>query len=108
MTVFIVSWHWVYKFRRRKELCLRRRVSISQKLLDAYKKQLIEFQSHLKNLHHSKVFLLKQIGDANQTRVYLDMPSPYPANEKGARQVLVGTTGNEKMHVTIMLACTAD
>lgn len=40
--------------------------------------------------------------------MYLDIPSSYTANEKGARQVLVWATGNEKAHVIVMLPCTAD
>lgn len=40
--------------------------------------------------------------------VYLDMPSLYTVSEKGARQLLLRTTDNEKMRITVMLVCTAD
>lgn len=34
--------------------------------------------------------------------------SLYTVNKKGARQLLLRTTDNEKMRITVMLACTAD
>ncbi|KAL1448368.1 hypothetical protein MTO96_044087, partial [Rhipicephalus appendiculatus] len=53
-------------------------------------------------------FQLGQIGNADQTPVYLDMPSALTVHEKGSRQVTVRSTGNEKMRVSVMLSCTAD
>lgn len=105
---FKASRHWVHKFLHCVGHSLRRRMSISQKMLDAYEEQSIAFQHHLINLRRSKTFLLGQIGNVDQAPMYLDVPSSYNVNEKGARQVLVRTTGHEKTRVTVMLVCTAD
>lgn len=105
---FKASRHWVARFMRRAGFSLRRRTSVSQKLPASYEELLISFQRHVLALRKSKHFQLGQIGNADQTPVYLDMPSAFTVHEKGARQVRVRSTGNEKTRVTVMLSCTAD
>lgn len=51
---------------------------------------------------------LRHIGKTEQTPVYLDTPTPRTVNETGAPQVHIRTTRNEKMWLTVMLACLAD
>ena len=48
------------------------------------------------------------MGNADQTPVYFDMPSNVTVNMKGAKSVLVKSTGNEKSCITVMLTVTAD
>jgi len=49
-----------------------------------------------------------QIANANETAIYLDMPPNYTLEKKGVKEVLLKTTGCEKLHLTVMLAATAD
>lgn len=107
-TDFKASKHWVSRFMTRAGFSLRRRTSISQKLPERYEELLISFQRHILSLRKATKFQLGQIGNADQTPVYLDMPSAFTVHEKGSRQVCVRTTGNEKTRVTVMLGCTAD
>jgi hypothetical protein len=53
-------------------------------------------------------FLIGQIPNADETAIYLDMPSNYTLEKKGVKEVLLKTTGCEKHHLTKMLAATAD
>ncbi|KAM7313400.1 Pogo ele1 orf1-h 1e-40-j 4 [Ixodes scapularis] len=107
-TDFKASKHWVSRFMTRAGFSLRRRTSISQKLPERYEELLISFQRHILSLRKATTFQLGQIGNADQTPVYLDMPSEFTVHEKGSREVCVRTTGNEKTRVTVMLGCTAD
>lgn len=55
-----------------------------------------------------KVFNVGQIGNADQTPVYWDMPSSYTVTLKGVKSVPIRSTGNEKQRCTVMPAITAD
>ena len=44
----------------------------------------------------------------DETPVWFDMPSARTVNAKGAKTVLVNTTGHEKLPFTVVLACLAD
>lgn len=49
-----------------------------------------------------------QIGNADETPVWFDMPRNYTIAEKGTKEVPIKTSGYEKQRVTVMLAITAD
>jgi hypothetical protein len=49
-----------------------------------------------------------QIANADETAIFLDMPPNYMLEKKGVKEVLVKTTGCEKLRLTVMLAATAD
>ncbi|KAM7289069.1 uncharacterized protein ISCGN_029206 [Ixodes scapularis] len=105
---FKASKHWVSRFMRRAGFSLRRHTSISQKLPESYEELLVAFQKHTISLRKAVPSQLGQIGNGDQTPVYLDMPSALTMHQKGSRQVTVRSTGNEKTWVTLMLSCTAD
>ena len=48
-----------------------------------------------------------QMASADETAIY-DMPPNYTLEEKGVKEVLLKTTGCEKLRLTVMLAATAD
>ncbi|KAH7935443.1 hypothetical protein HPB52_007592 [Rhipicephalus sanguineus] len=104
---FKASKHWVSRFMRRAGFSLRRRTSISQKLAapaqlpESYEEHLVAFQRYIIALRKAVPFQLGQIGNADQTPVYLDMPSALTVHQKGSRQVIVRSTGNEKTRVTV-------
>ena len=47
-------------------------------------------------------------GNMDEVFISFDIPGNKTVNPKGARQVSLGTTGNEKSNFTIMLSVTAD
>ena len=46
-------------------------------------------------------FLMVQMANADETAVYLDMPPNYTLEKKGMTEVLLKTTGCEKLHPTV-------
>lgn len=66
------------------------------------------FQRFMIMLRRTNNYIAGQIGNADQTPMFFDMPSNYTVETKGATQVRILTSGNEKNRVTAMLCCTAD
>lgn len=105
---FKASRGWVQRYMKRAGFSLRRRTSVAQKLPQDYEEKLCSFQRYVINLRKKYDFLLGQIGNADETPIFFDMPSNHTITKKGDRQVTIRTTGNEKSRITVMLACTAD
>ena len=49
-----------------------------------------------------------QMANADERAIYLDMPPNYALEKKGVKEVLLKTTGCEKLRLTVMLAATTD
>ena len=49
-----------------------------------------------------------QIGNADETPIWFDMPRNYTIIEKGTKKVIIKTSGCEKKCVTVMLTITTD
>jgi hypothetical protein len=49
-----------------------------------------------------------QIANADETAIYLDMLPNYTLEKKGVKELLLKTSGCEKLRLTVMLAATAD
>uniref|UniRef100_A0A224YXZ2 Pogo ele1 orf1-h 1e-40-j 4 n=1 Tax=Rhipicephalus zambeziensis TaxID=60191 RepID=A0A224YXZ2_9ACAR len=105
---FKASRGWLQKFMKRFGFSLRRRTSIAQKLPADYEEKLLEFQRFVLRKREARAYPLGQIGNADQTPVYFDMPVAYTVSEKGAKEVKVRSAGYEKQRATVMLCCTAD
>lgn len=99
---------WCTRMMQRNGLVLRRRTTLAQHLPDAYEEKLTEFQRYVIKLRKQHSYLMGQIGNADETPVYFDMPSNTTVDDKGAKSVLVRTTGNDKSRITVMLCVLAD
>lgn len=99
---------WVRRFMRRKGFSLRRRTSICQKLPEEFEDKLVNFQRFVNRLREQNNFMMGQIGNADETPVWFDMPSSTTITQRGAKDVKLLTTGNQHSRFTVMLACTAD
>ncbi|KAM7294007.1 pogo transposable element with KRAB domain [Ixodes scapularis] len=93
---------------KRNSFFLRRRTTICQKLPVDFEDKLVNFQRYVMQLRRESRYGLGQIGNADKTPVYIDMPRTCTANEVGAQEAKVRTTGYEKQRVTIMPSITAD
>lgn len=93
---------------KRNGFSLRRRTTICQKLPLDYEDKLVKFQQYVMELQRKSHYAPGQIGNVDETPVYIDMPRTCTVNEVGAREVRVRTTGYEKQRVTVMLCVTAD
>jgi hypothetical protein len=94
---------------RQMGLALRRRTTICQKLPKDFEQTFLNYQLYITNLRKTGNFLMGQIANADETATYLDMPPNYTLKKKkGVKEVLLKTTGCEKLRLTVMLAATAD
>lgn len=105
---FKASRGWCEKFMKRENLSIRRRTTVCQKMPEDYAEQIAEYQSYVKALHKTNKYEVSQIGNADETPIFFDMPRNYTVNVKGEKQVIIKTTGNEKKRITVMLCVTAD
>ncbi|KAL1445508.1 hypothetical protein MTO96_044982 [Rhipicephalus appendiculatus] len=80
------SIYWVRRFMRRKGFALRRRTSICQKLPEAYEDKLVEFQRYVIRLRQQHGYMLGQIGNADETPVWFDMPSSTTVCERASEK----------------------
>ena len=92
----------------RNDLSVRRRTTLAQRLPADHDAKLLEFQQFVIQLHRQHGYDLSQIGNADQTPLTFDLPYERTVAEKGMKTVSIRTTGHEKSHFTVMLACTAD
>lgn len=87
LVAFKASRSWVDRFMRHQGFSLRRRTSICQKLPLAFEQKLIEFQRYVIDLRTRNHFLLSQIGNADETPIWFDMPRDYTINDVGTKRV---------------------
>uniref|UniRef100_A0A3Q2X9R6 Pogo transposable element derived with KRAB domain n=2 Tax=Hippocampus comes TaxID=109280 RepID=A0A3Q2X9R6_HIPCM len=107
---FKASLGWCRRMMRRNGLTLRRRTSPAQRLPSDFEEKLLSFQGYVINLTERHSYPLDQIGYADQTPVFFDMPTLVTVHKKGEKSVpgIIKSTGNEKSCVTVMLSCLAD
>ena len=105
---FKASADWCYAFMRRKNLSIRRRTHISQKLPEDFDDKLLQFQKFVIKQRKIHDYDLSQIGNADQTPLRFDLPPTTTVAPKGSKTVSINTTSHEKDRFTVMLACTAD
>jgi hypothetical protein len=79
-------------------------MTIAQRQPGVHEEKLVSFQK----LTKQHEYLLGQIGNADQTLVFFDMPKSTTVNSAGERTVQIRTTGAEKERCTLMLTITAD
>jgi len=104
---FKASKGWAIRFMHQMGLALGRRTTICQKLPKHFEQKLLNYQQYITNLKKTGNFLMGQMANADETAIYLDMPPNYTLEKKGV-EVLLKTTGCEKLRLTVMLAATAD
>jgi len=108
ITGFLASNCWCTKFLRRKNLALRQKTKIAQKLPEDLDQKITSFYSFVIKSRRRENYQLVHIGNMDEMPVWFDMPSARTVNAKGAKTVLVNTTGHEKSRFTVVLACLAD
>jgi len=104
---FKASKGWAIRFRRQMGLALQHRTMICQKLPKDFEQKFLNYQWYITNLRKTGNFRMGQMATADETVIYLDMLPNY-TEKKGMKEVLLKTTGCEKLRLTVMLAATAD
>jgi hypothetical protein len=105
---FKVSRGWMCRFMKRKQLSLRRRTSLSQRMPKDFDDKIIAFHKFVIRPRKNSSCLLSKMGSMDQTPLYFDMLTNTTIEGKGEKSVIVRTSGCEKQRCTVMLAITAD
>ena len=105
---FKASYGWARRFMERNDLSVRRRTTLAQRIPDDHASKVAEFQQFVIRLRRQHSYDLSLIGNADQTPLTFDLPYERSVDMKGVKTVSIRTTGHEKSHFTVMLACTAD
>jgi len=96
---------WRERFMRRNALCMRTITTIAQKLPHGYERKIIEFHKYVINLRKKLCFEIGQLENMDEVPLTFDVPSNKTVDVKGAKTIMIKTSGNEKMCYTVVLAC---
>jgi len=84
------------------------KTTIAQKLPCEYERKIIEFHKYVINMRKKLCFEIGQLGNMDVVPLTFDVPSNKTVDVKGAKTIMIKTSGNEKMHYTVVFACCAD
>jgi len=108
ITDFAGTTSWCERFRRRNGLCVRTKTTIAQKLPREYERKLMEFHKYAINMRRKLCFEMGQLRKMDEVPLTFDVPSNKTVDVKGAKTIMIKTSGNQKMRYTVVLACCAD
>jgi hypothetical protein len=94
---FKASNGWAVTFMRHKGLALHRRTTLAKKLSTDYIEKLIAYQRHIINLCQKHDYLSGQMGNADETPVFFDMPANTTVDTKGSK---ISTCQNNRTRKT--------
>ncbi len=104
---FKASDGWAQKFMRRHNLVLRARTSMAQKLPGDLEYKVVAFRDEVQSIRSRTDIDYRLLGNMDETPVYFDIVPGKTLEVRGKKTVKVRTTGSEKRHITVVLACTA-
>ena len=105
---FKASAGWCTRFMDRSSLTLRQKMHIALKLPKDIDEKVHNFFAFVIKERKRFDFALKNIINMDETPMYFDMPGNTTVDKVGSKTVTVKTTGHERHHFTVMLACQAD
>ncbi|KAL1472669.1 hypothetical protein MTO96_022891 [Rhipicephalus appendiculatus] len=105
---FCASRRWLHRFMKRQGLSIRRRTTICQRLPASYEEKLLKYQRYVTGLRKQHDYIFSQIGNADETPVYFEMPLDTTIEKMGSSSVSVLTGGNTKLRCTVLLCALTD
>lgn len=105
---FRASRGWLQRFMKRQGFSIRRRTTLCQRLPEAYEEKLMSYQRYVIDLRKKHDYLISQMGNADQSPVYFEMPLDTTLQKTGSKSVSILTGGNTKLRCTVMLCALAD
>ena len=100
--------HWCQRFMKRNNLSLRQKKTLAQRLPDDYEEKIVRFHCFIIDRRKENSYPLHFIANMDETPLTFDMPPNRTINSTGEKTVKIGTTGNEKNQVTVVLPCCGD
>ena len=92
----------------RNGLVLRQRTHIAQKLPKDVDDKVDKFHRFVIDERKLCTYAMSDIGNMDETPMYFDMPGNTTVDFSGNKTISIKTTGHEKQHFTVVLACLAD
>lgn len=105
---FLASRGWLQKFFKRYCLSIRRRTTVSQRLPAELVPRVVSFIIKTRKLRMMRNYSLSNIGNMDETSLWLDMPGETTVSRTGERTISIGTTSHNKGRFTVILAAMAD
>ena len=84
------------------------KTTIAQKLPQEYERKIIEFHKYVINLRKKLCFEIGKLGNMDEVHLTFDVPLNKTVDVKGAKTIMIKTSGNEKTCYTVVLACLDD
>ena len=104
---FKASAGWCTRFMDQSRLTLRQKTHIAQKLPKDIDEKVHNFFAFVIKEQKRLDFALKNIINMDEMPMHFDMPGNTTVNKVGSKIVSVKTTGHERQHFTVVLACQA-
>lgn len=105
---FKASKGWFNRFKKRHNISFRRSTHVSQHARDITDDRIDKFLRFVIRLRRSRSFSPSDIGNMDETPVWLEMPGKSTFSLKGENEVRVSSTGHEKQKLTVTLGAYAD
>lgn len=99
---------WCDRFMNRKNLVIRQKTKIAQKLPQDLDHKVTNFHKFVIRMRQKYNFPLSNIGNMDETPMNFDMINNKTVETKGVKTVQVRSTGHEKTRFTVVLTCMAD
>ena len=99
ITDFPGTTSWCERFMRRNGLCMHTKTTIAQKL---------SHDKYVINMRKKLCFEVGQLWNMDDLPLTFDVPSNKTVDVKGAKTIMIKTSGNKKTHYNVVLACCAD
>ena len=93
---------------KRYNLAYRRQTHMAQKKEEELSEKISNFLRFVIKLRKSKGYELSEIGNMDETPIWMDMPGNYTIEPRGTKTVSLVTTSHEKTRFTVKLAAMAD
>ena len=103
---FKASEGWLRKFMRRHSIALRAKTSVAQKLPKDLESKIEAFYKKVQAQREQGKYTSEMIGNMDETPLYFDMIPIRTLDRRGVKEVRVKSTGAQKRHITVVLACT--
>jgi len=84
------------------------KTTIARKLPREYERKMIEFHKYVINMRKNLCFDKGQLWNMDDIPLTFDVPPNKTVDVKGAKAIMIKTSGNEKTRYTVDLACCAD
>ena len=81
------------------------KTTLARKLPHEYKRKIIEFHKYVINMRKKLCFEIGQLGNMDEVPLTFDVPLNKTVDVKGAKTIMIKTSGNEKTHYTVVLVC---